>query len=296
MKKNVIFLLILLSQSLMAQSEKEIVPVVSIYDYTNMDEKTTIAALEKKYPQAVIKKVEGMHHLFVSQKYEIIRKLVVDYEVKPEGFLQSLNSSQFVCGVGLKTKKDDSPTCKDIIKYETNPVSLQKMELAKIFMQKGELPDDKAFEMCVAKNELELFKLFVEKNGKMPEKSVCESFMESAAYRGYFDFVKYFIDNGISANAKDGDFYALYRAVQYPDIFFYLIEKGADINVIGYGGSHVITHAAREGCIEVIKFILEKGVDPEKPYGKLSAIEMAQKHNEKNSREVVSLLKKYRKK
>lgn len=296
MKKHLLIFLLLIANFVSAQNTKQSIPVLNAYEFADMDEKTAISELKKKYPNTTFDSVDGLYNYFFKTKFDFIKELLISYGVKPQGFLQNLNASEFVCGVGLKPKKDNSPACGEVIPYQSNPVSEKKVELARIIMEKGEMPDDKALELCVYKNELDLFKVLLEKTAKQPDPSSYARWMETAADKGYVDFVKYFISKGISANSNDGGgFYVIYRAVKYPEIFHYLIEQGADINVIGYKDMHVIVHAAREGCTEVIQYLLEKGADPNKKYGNMSAIEMAQKYNQKNGKEVVSLMKKYKK-
>jgi ankyrin repeat protein len=136
----------------------------------------------------------------------------------------------------------------------------------------------------------------IQANNGLSDKSTCEKWMVMAADLGHIDFIKFFLEKGFSASAKDHmDFYAFYRAVKYPDIFFLLAEHGVDVQAVGYAGTTAIIHAAREGCTEVIQYLLEKGVNPEIKYGNFTAIEVAKEHNKKNSKEVVKLLKSYKK-
>jgi ankyrin repeat protein len=252
------------------------------------------------YPNTIITAIDNVYNLFYNRKFDVLKHLITKFEVKPTAdYLVNLNTYDFVCGVGLKRKKDYSPACVPVKVYETNKESERKIALAQLIIDKGVKASSNALNSCIGKNEFELFKLLYQNFDNATSKEIeGEKLMVSAADYGCFDFVKYLLENNISANAYDHSveeqgfkFYALYRSVKYPEIFNLLVEKGADINVQGYAGTTTIIHAAREGCTEVIQYLLDKKIDPYEVHGNMSAYDMAKKYNKKNKKEVLELFK-----
>ncbi len=85
-----------------------------------------------------------------------------------------------------------------------------------------------------------------------------------AAYRGYADMVKLLWENGADINLidKDGDT-ALNLVIKTNnlEITRFLLEKGAD----PYLGIGALTVAIREGYEEMVKFLIDWGIDLNKP-------------------------------
>jgi Ankyrin repeats (3 copies) len=280
---------------------KKVMPVINLDIYAkNEDEQAVIKELDSLYPNTIITAIDNVYNLFYNRKFDVLKHLITKFEVKPTAdYLVNLNTYDFVCGVGLKRKKDYSPACVPVKVYETNKESERKIALAQLIIDKGVKASSNALNSCIGKNEFELFKLLYQNFDNATSKEIeGEKLMVSAADYGCFDFVKYLLENNISANAYDHSveeqgfkFYALYRSVKYPEIFNLLVEKGADINVQGYAGTTTIIHAAREGCTEVIQYLLDKKIDPYEVHGNMSAYDMAKKYNKKNKKEVLELFK-----
>jgi hypothetical protein len=280
---------------------KTVIPVINLDSYAKIeDEQSVIKTLDSLYPNTIITAIDNVYTLFYNRKFDVLKHLIAKFEVKPTAdYLVNLNTYDFVCGVGLKRKKDYSPACVPAKVYETNRESERKIGLANLIIDKGIKANSDALNSCIGKNEFELFKLLYQNFDNATLKQIeSEKLMVSAADYGCFDFVKYLLENNISANAYDHSveeqgfkFYALYRSVKYPEIFNLLVENGADINVQGYAGTTTIIHAAREGCTEVIQYLLDKNVDPYEVHGNMSAYDMAKKYNKKNKKEVLELFK-----
>jgi hypothetical protein len=297
--KRIIICLITLFLAIRTQAQIE---NLDLYDYLGMSEAEAISKFDMDYKDSIIVSVDGINRFFSDNKYAFIENLVTKHHVSPKGFLENINNSRLArlrCGVDMKKSKAPSNpiTCKPSKSYEANEYTKIKLHLVDVLMLAGDAPTKKSFRSCVEANELEILKLFVQKNGGgIPDQQVAEDMLVDACGRGNMSFVTYLIDIGVSPNAKDASlFYAIYRAVSYPDIFFYLISKGADYEVVGYNLSTPILHAAREGCLEVVQFFVDKKVDPYSIHGSISAITMAKKYNKKNGKEVVALLKQVKK-
>jgi Ankyrin repeats (3 copies) len=275
------------------------------------NEQTAIDELDELYPNTVFTSASNVGTLLQQKKINLVKHLINKFELTPTpDIFQYLHPSQpFVCGVGLKRKKDYSPACLQVKVYEHSNESQQKLEMANFLLYKGVKPDYKSLACCIVRNELEIFKVLFNNYSiqnyfdcETPKDIVAERLMETAADCGMIDFVKFLLENNVSANAhnhsglnQDDNFYALYRSVKYPEIFDLLVKNGADINVVGYCNTTVILHAAREGCVEVVQYLLDQKIDPYQMHGKWSAYDMAKKNNEKNKKEILELLKKYKK-
>jgi ankyrin repeat protein len=295
MKKILIAILIFNYINLIGQNAEAPLENVDISTYCYGDETKAIEAFDAEYNGKTIQTISEPASLFSNKRYRFVKNLLVKHKVKPVNFLDVINASNWICGVGLKRVKDVSTACKQSLVYVENEESKIKMELAELIINQGEKPSIDAFRGCVYKNEFALFKLFTKVNGGLVDTKSCEEMLVEAADYGHIDIIKFLLDNNISANAtQTSTFYALFRAVKYPEIFFLLIEKGADYNIVGYSETTTIIHAAREGCTEVLQFLIDKGINPEEKHGNLNAIEMAKKFNKKNGSEVVKLLKTYK--
>lgn len=96
--------------------------------------------------------------------------------------------------------------------------------------------------------------------------------LDSAVYHSYIEIVKILIDNGTDVNFKKEDgFVSLYFAVNDLAMTRFLLDKGAEVNVvtnndilydgsIDYGES-IFHRAIFHQNIEVIKLLLENGAD-----------------------------------
>jgi Ankyrin repeat len=285
---------------------KKVLPSLNIDKYISYpSEEAAIREIDSLYPNTVIGQIENPQNALLNGKFELVYHLLNKYEVMPGlDYLHNLNKYDFVCGVGLKRTKDVSPACAQPKVYLPNPTSDSKAKLARMVLSRGVKADYNSVSMCVGKNELELFKVLYASLTKENNTTVDgEKLLVEASDYGCYDIVKYLLDNNVSPNAydhsveqQDFKFYAIYRAVKYPEIFFLLTDKGADINIQGYRNTTTIIHAAREGCIEVLQYLLDKGISPYEKQGDMTAYEMAKKYNQKNKKEVVQLLEKYKSK
>jgi Ankyrin repeats (3 copies) len=276
--------------------KKTILPSINLDKYLAYpSEEIAIHEIDSLYPNTIITQIENCENVLYSRKFDLVYHLIDKFETTPTiDYLYNLNKFDFVCGVGLKRTKVVSPACVQPKIYATNIESEKKVKLATLILTKGIKTDLLAVNRCVAKNELELFEVLyanLKQNDASPSNG--EKLLVEASDQGCYDIVKFLLENNVSPNGADQSFYAIYRSVKYSEIFFLLTEKGADVNIKGYAGTTPIIHAAREGCIEVLQYLLDKGISPYEKQGTLTAYEMAKKYNEKNRKEVIALLKKY---
>jgi hypothetical protein len=283
---------------------KKVIPSVNLDKYSSYaSEDLAIKEIDSLYPDTIIEKIENSKDLLYNRKFTLVYHLIDQYGVIPGiDYLYNLNQYDFVCGVGLKRSKVVSPACLQPKVYVENPESENKVKLAALILKKGVKADLRSVKACIGKNELELFKLlYTNLDGHHQDTTDGEKLLVEACDYGCYDIVKYLLENKVSPNAydhmveqQDIKFYALYRAVKYPEIFFLLTDRGADINRKGYGNTTPIIHAAREGCIEVLQYLLDKGIDPYEEQGGSSAYDTAKEQNKKNKKEVLELFKRYK--
>ncbi|MCM3131219.1 ankyrin repeat domain-containing protein [Paenibacillus polysaccharolyticus] len=76
-----------------------------------------------------------------------------------------------------------------------------------------------------------------------------------------FEIVKLLIDNG--ANLNDKDFPSIVSAARHGkrEDFEYIIDRGADINLVSHVGSSALSHAASWNNIDGVHALLELGID-----------------------------------
>jgi ankyrin repeat protein len=191
-----------------------------------------------------------------------------------------------------------SKICK-IRYYKSNPDVEKNIDLAKYLLSKGAELESKnkgqsPWELVVKHNELDILKFYVEyNNNEIPEEMHSVVMMEACDQKNY-DIVKYLLEIGVSGNQEDkNNFAALARAADSPEIAKLLLENGAKINKVGYLGTTPIMHAAREGCVEVVKLFIDNGADISIKSNKgYDAIKYAKKFNDKETKdEIITLLK-----
>ncbi len=183
--------------------------------------------------------------------------------------------------------------------YRSNPDVEKNIQFAKYLLSKGaELSHNREkenpWELAVKHNELDILKFYVEiNNNKIPEEMHSPLMMEACDQKNY-DIVTYLIEMGVNGDQEDkSNFAALARASDSPEIAKLLLANGAQINKIGYAGTTPIMHAAREGCVEVVKLFIENGADVSVKSNKgYKAINYAKKFNNRETKdEIITLLK-----
>jgi len=162
----------------------------------------------------------------------------------------------------LKYRNDYGPKIDALTKlpcktryYKKNIDVNKNLDLAKYLHSKGALlncnqESYNPWVLTVKYDELDILKFFVKINdNKIPEKLHAKLMLEACTKRNY-DFVKFFIDTGMSGDQEDENkFSAIARAANSPKITRFLFKNGAKINKIGYLGTTPIMHASRDGCV-----------------------------------------------
>lgn len=123
---------------------------------------------------------------------------------------------------------------------------------------------------AVEKENFELVKELVEDDAAYVNVTADNGYspLMIACVKGNFEIIKYLIDNGADINYQmEDDSYSLYQLVGYQDLekdqnylsmVKYMIEKGADYNMIGFNNYSLI-HASKD--INITKYLIELGMD-----------------------------------
>jgi len=181
--------------------------------------------------------------------------------------------------------------CKSAITADDSNELTMKLEKAKEELKAGKSFDYYAYRTAVNDNNLRLVQFYIENTTIVKHEKLADLVLY-AVEQGYIDILKTFLDHGVSPNLCSKDsFFLVYRAVLYPELLKELHIRGAVLNPKGYGGTTTIMHAAREGCVESINYLLENGADLNaiSRNGK-KAIDYAE-YNKRNKEEVIKLLK-----
>lgn len=126
-----------------------------------------------------------------------------------------------------------------------------------------------------------------------------------AASKGYTEMVKLLIDNGADVNKRNcSGSTALYGALdsekwgviknQSLKLVALLINAGADVNVKDFHGSSPLSIAAARGYYDIVRLLLENGVNvnerSDDPFGGSTALDMAEMGGHRN---IMNLLRAY---
>lgn len=122
---------------------------------------------------------------------------------------------------------------------------------------------------AVNANQLETVKLLI-KNGV--NVNIADNFGKTAFHRAIknrnFELIKFLVENGADVNAKysteyvaDINIFSDLIADDQLDIYFYLINHGADVNIADERGSSPIHYAAKTGKLHLVKKLLECGAN-----------------------------------
>lgn len=287
-----------------AKSRIDDIKEFSSSDFNKLPEKEMIRQLDSIYPNAIAPSYD-LKKLLENEKFDVAAYLIKHFEVKP--IQQNLIQINYSKSNDTKKFIKNSPSCGTTKEFKPNESSNKKLTLAKLIISKGIYPDLQALRSSSQNNELPLFELYFKNykdtTARLSDKDKLVSQKEAGAMMlvdvcdfGYLDLVKFLIAEKIDVNGLDlseGDFFPIYRAVKYVEVFKYLVDNGADVKKKGYGGNALV-HAAREGCIDTIQYLLDQRMDPNEVIGKMSAFDMAKKYNTKNSADVLSLFKTYK--
>ncbi|NME67650.1 ankyrin repeat domain-containing protein [Flammeovirga aprica] len=115
--------------------------------------------------------------------------------------------------------------------------------------------------------------------------------LNNAISNSQIDIVKLILENGFDPAPES---YRLFRkSIRKPAIFKYLHQKGCDITTTKTNGNiPLFVEAANSGCIEVIQYMLDQGIDKNGPKttAGLTALDYAMSFNKINPEEVFDLL------
>ena len=130
---------------------------------------------------------------------------------------------------------------------------------------------------------------------KLCKYATYEAALANAAAQGHVQVVEFLYDHGISADTRSG--ITGRTALHLPaklnriNVVKFLVNVGADINVMDNAGNTPLHYAAISNQAEIAKFLVDRGADIniKNNDGKIP-LEAAVSHN---SLEVVNILKKY---
>ncbi len=132
---------------------------------------------------------------------------------------------------------------------------------------------EKAFHDAAVDGDIDMIKRLIERGIDVNSYYQGRTALIDAAIRGRTEIVKLLIQAGANANLGDqidGDVPPLYtvamesygRYESSNDILELLVDGGADINAVhGYGNITALMGVARNGNIDGVKFLVEKGAD-----------------------------------
>ena len=274
----------------------------NLYDIAiNMSEDQALSALQKyKFQSNDVKKNNQLDNFIRKKKYRAAQYLINEVGYSADAALKNVNPQQFVCGVGMKKQpKTKKVRCKSGITYQSNTEAQQALDFTKFLISKNVKITNQSITNAVRNNELERAKLLIE-NYNDSEAINMAQFLYFAADRGYFDMIKYLIEEkGMDINTAHNGNIPIIEAVQYKDIVEYFISKGADINTKDKGGTSLIMVAcANHGCYETAKMLLETrqvDLDNKNNYGHdvVSFCKMSNKRHKDNMKVMTKLLKEY---
>lgn len=142
-------------------------------------------------------------------------------------------------------------------------VSLGEVDDSVVSQQFDEIASLSLYNAVIAKN-LELVKQLVDEAFADVNKHYNDGtfLLFLAAEKGYFDIVKYLIENGANVNEKvDNSRTPLHTAAEkgYFNIVKYLIENGANVNEKNANGRTALRHAAYNGHLGVVQYLVAHG-------------------------------------
>ncbi len=258
----------------------------NLCNYKNItNDSIAITYFDKKNKGKSIENYDGISCLINGKRYDFLSHLVKNYNPDLSYLLWFLKTQDIMWDLS-------SQGCRKTNYYKTDNDKKRMVRVAKLALEKGFDLEDKHWVRAVTNNDLELIQLYFEKNRSSLAKKVLDEMVSEAAVHHNIDILSFLLDNGGDPNGNSDGMYHIFRAVSNIDTFNLLIERKAKMHPIGYGGSTIV-HAAREGCLDVIRILMKNGADPKMVYdgSKLSAIKMAKKYNKHNSSEVLKLFK-----
>ena len=86
-----------------------------------------------------------------------------------------------------------------------------------------------------------------------------------------FEIIKILLEQYADISVLDNDGNNVLSYVNYNEIFLFLVERGADITIINKKGNTILMHAVYNDNIDIVKFLLEKGLKIDKNTLKIAA-------------------------
>ncbi|MBB3696804.1 ankyrin repeat domain-containing protein [Flammeovirga yaeyamensis] len=202
-----------------------------------------------------------------------------------------LFSTSAFCHQQTSFGNEPEAPCKIAIRYQESAILTEKLNKVKSEFETSKNVSLWAYKEAVTTNNYPLVKFYIEETNLLKEKSLVD-LVFVAVQNGYIDIVQLFLDNGVDPNGKTkSNFYLIYRAVLFPEIMKLLHQSGAELNPKGYSGTTTLMHAAREGCLESVEYLVENGANvKDKSDDGKTVIDFA-KFNEANAEGVLQLLK-----
>jgi ankyrin repeat protein len=127
---------------------------------------------------------------------------------------------------------------------------------------------NKAFAASISHGKIEIIKLFLDNGADINSRcEVCygQAAIQTALEYGYFDIFTYLFQNGAKLDVQNNYGRTLLHSIAHTgntEIAKLLIEKGLGINAQDVDGATPLIYAASNGEFEMFKLLLEKGAEP----------------------------------
>ncbi|GEM_PF-2975767 len=159
----------------------------------------------------------------------------------------------------------------DLLEYAANQGN---EEIIKLLLGSKDLFSDfenslnKAFAASISHGKIEIIKLFLDNGADIDSRcEVCygQAAIQTALEYGYFDIFTYLFQNGAKLDVQNNYGRTLLHSIAHTgntEIAKLLIEKGLGVNTQDVDGATPLIYAASNGEFEMFKLLLDKGAEP----------------------------------
>ena len=234
------------------------------------------ALIETEYEFRFGKSIDDVVKIVSAKNEELARYLISTGKMNQQSFEKAfieiaaaskdpVEDFQFL----MSFSKIDDKTINTAFKTpnKTKPVETAKFLMAngKIYKESLNIAFLKATFLPELSEAMDFTDLFLEQGYDINSARASDgaNILMIAAFNNKFDFLKFLIERGadIKTTDKSGKNVLSYSARHY-DLTRYLIEKGADVRNVDNLGVSLIFDATMYGNIEVVKFYIALGQDP----------------------------------